>query len=306
MAAVRLGAGVSDPHGTVTVQMPVAKMPAEAIASEPPPAATETAAAAPTPEHPSSFPSSGKMLVFEVGAPVAPALPSPLAPPSSLGPVAVSHAPPGSSAIVVTSAHEWLAAPTDDDADQEDEDERDERTDVSSRSRATLLSVDARRSPWARARLLIAAAAIASALLAFAFARTRPSPHAVVAPPTHAAAPLAAAALVPPAEPVRVAASATAEPAPAPAPAPVAASASAPTPAPPSAPVVAPVPDDKGRLSTAGSAPGRRIFVDDRTVGETPNDVIVPCGSHRVRVGSRGTTSIVEVPCGGELNVSDR
>ena len=93
--------------------------------------------------------------------------------------------------------------------------------------------------------------------------------------------------------------------------APVAAAVTAPVAVAVAAPVAATVaalvvPPGKGSLSTVRSAPGRRIFVDERTVGETPSAVLVACGVHRVRVGSRGATTTVDVPCGGEVIVSDR
>ncbi|MDB4944962.1 MAG: serine/threonine protein kinase [Labilithrix sp.] len=61
-----------------------------------------------------------------------------------------------------------------------------------------------------------------------------------------------------------------------------------------------------GRLKTAGTSPGRRIFVDDRTVGQTPESVVVKCGVRKVRVGSAGAVQAIDVPCGGEINVGDR
>lgn len=59
-----------------------------------------------------------------------------------------------------------------------------------------------------------------------------------------------------------------------------------------------------GVLVTAGATPGRRIFVDRKTVGETPAEVTVSCGRHAVRVGSAGVTRNVDVPCGGRVDVS--
>jgi serine/threonine-protein kinase len=61
-----------------------------------------------------------------------------------------------------------------------------------------------------------------------------------------------------------------------------------------------------GRVKTTGTAPGRRIFVDDRTVGQTPESVVVKCGAHTIRVGSAGERQLVDVPCGGEIAVGDR
>jgi serine/threonine-protein kinase len=268
MAAVKPPAVEAAPiDGNVTVQMVAAKMPPEALPSAPPP----------PDEHPSSFPSSGKMLVFESPAP------------SSLDAVVVADALPSSS-IVVTPAHEWLAAHGDAD-DDDDDDAQDELTDVSSRNRPTLLAATAPKRRWPRVLPVLAVAAVACALLSGKIVRPGATAPRTVTPPT----PATATATAPPAP-------AAAQPEPEPAPATT--TASAPTTEP--APAAPAAPDDKGRLSSAGTAPGRRIFVDDRTVGETPNVVVLPCGSHRVRVGSRGTTMILDVPCGGEITVSDR
>jgi serine/threonine-protein kinase len=61
-----------------------------------------------------------------------------------------------------------------------------------------------------------------------------------------------------------------------------------------------------GRIKTAGASPGRRIFVDERTVGQTPDAVLVKCGTRAIKVGSSGFTRQVDVPCGGEITVGDR
>jgi serine/threonine-protein kinase len=61
-----------------------------------------------------------------------------------------------------------------------------------------------------------------------------------------------------------------------------------------------------GRVRTAGAAPGRRIFVDERVVGQTPEAVVVKCGVRIIKVGSAGFVRSVDVPCGGEIAVGDR
>ena len=61
-----------------------------------------------------------------------------------------------------------------------------------------------------------------------------------------------------------------------------------------------------GRVRTAGAVSGRRIFVDGRTVGQTPESVVVKCGVQRIKLGSSGFARSVDVPCGGEITVSDR
>ena len=59
-------------------------------------------------------------------------------------------------------------------------------------------------------------------------------------------------------------------------------------------------------MKTTGTAPGRRIFVDERTVGQTPETVVVKCGSRAIKLGSAGSTRTIDVPCGGEITVGDR
>jgi serine/threonine protein kinase len=66
------------------------------------------------------------------------------------------------------------------------------------------------------------------------------------------------------------------------------------------------VPAGMGRVRTTGAAPGRRIFVDERTVGQTPESVVVKCGSRAIKLGSVGSTQTIDVPCGGEITVGDR
>ena len=88
-------------------------------------------------------------------------------------------------------------------------------------------------------------------------------------------------------------------PAPAIAPTPTAAVAVAPAPAPARA-----VTPGTGRLLTATSERGHRVFVDGRVAGSGGAPLVVRCGSHDVRVGSAGRLRKVEIPCGGELEVS--
>jgi hypothetical protein len=72
-----------------------------------------------------------------------------------------------------------------------------------------------------------------------------------------------------------------------------------------STPSPAPALAGTGILRTSGSV-GRRIFVDGRTVGQTPHAVSVQCGPHQVRIGSAGRSKTVDIPCGGEIIVGDR
>jgi hypothetical protein len=64
------------------------------------------------------------------------------------------------------------------------------------------------------------------------------------------------------------------------------------------------LPDGMGLLKTEGAAPGRRIFVDQRVVEQTPASVIVKCGARLVKIGSNGQARIVEIPCGGEVSLA--
>jgi hypothetical protein len=57
-----------------------------------------------------------------------------------------------------------------------------------------------------------------------------------------------------------------------------------------------------GEIVPEGPA-GRRVFVDGRAIGETPATVTAPCGTHEVRVGSKGTPQTVDIPCGGRVVV---
>jgi eukaryotic-like serine/threonine-protein kinase len=70
-----------------------------------------------------------------------------------------------------------------------------------------------------------------------------------------------------------------------------------------SPPAIAP---GMGLLKTTDLAGGRRIFVDERTVGQTPESVLVKCGTRSVKIGSSGRRQVVDVPCSGEINVEER
>jgi hypothetical protein len=99
------------------------------------------------------------------------------------------------------------------------------------------------------------------------------------------------------------------------APAPASASASAPPPPPiasasaapaTSAAPSAPVAEGMGVITTATAAKNRRIFVDDKVVGQTPSSVTVQCGAHKVKLGSSGLVQDIDVPCGSEIAVADK
>ena len=59
-----------------------------------------------------------------------------------------------------------------------------------------------------------------------------------------------------------------------------------------------------GRLLTAPSEAGHRVFVDGRLAGSGGAPLVVRCGTHEVRVGSAGRLWRVEVPCDGAVEVT--
>jgi eukaryotic-like serine/threonine-protein kinase len=88
---------------------------------------------------------------------------------------------------------------------------------------------------------------------------------------------------------------------------PEAAEAAPASPAPaPAGPAATAIPQGMGVLSTEGTMPGRRIYVDGRTRGQTPDAVTVPCGARTVKLGSAGRPREIEVPCGGTVVAADR
>jgi serine/threonine-protein kinase len=63
------------------------------------------------------------------------------------------------------------------------------------------------------------------------------------------------------------------------------------------------IPRGMGLLNTTNAAPGHRIFVDGRTVGQTPQSVLVKCGRAAVKIGSAGHSRALDIPCGREIRV---
>ncbi len=49
---------------------------------------------------------------------------------------------------------------------------------------------------------------------------------------------------------------------------------------------------------------GRRVWIDGKLVGEGPDPVVVVCGAREVKVGSSGEEKLVNVPCGGEVDLA--
>lgn len=49
---------------------------------------------------------------------------------------------------------------------------------------------------------------------------------------------------------------------------------------------------------------GRRVWIDGKLVGEGPDPKVVVCGAREVRIGSAGEDKLVNVPCGGEVDLA--
>jgi hypothetical protein len=93
--------------------------------------------------------------------------------------------------------------------------------------------------------------------------------------------------------------------APPPKPAPTSASVTASAEPEPSPSVSAGPPSSVGTVRAADSG-GHRVWIDGKLVGNTPQAYEVVCGHHVVRVGSNGQPQMIEVPCGGEVQVELR
>ncbi len=59
----------------------------------------------------------------------------------------------------------------------------------------------------------------------------------------------------------------------------------------------------EGLLHTPPRAAQHRIYLDGRVIGEGEGDYRVGCGTHSVRIGSKGDDVSVEIPCGGSVSV---
>ena len=79
-------------------------------------------------------------------------------------------------------------------------------------------------------------------------------------------------------------------------------------PEPPPAPTPSPKPagGTEGTLRLDKRAAGHRVFVDGRVVGEGEGPYTVACGEHTVRVGGRGRSQKIDVPCGGEATAAGK
>ncbi len=58
-----------------------------------------------------------------------------------------------------------------------------------------------------------------------------------------------------------------------------------------------------GILRMPPSAAGHRIYVDGRLLGDGAAILTVPCGPRKVRIGRQGSERVVNVPCGGDIDV---
>jgi hypothetical protein len=64
------------------------------------------------------------------------------------------------------------------------------------------------------------------------------------------------------------------------------------------------IPSAMGLLITSNAPRGHRVFVNGHPVGQTPQVILVECGSTRVKIGRSGQERVVDVPCGQEIDVS--
>ena len=63
-------------------------------------------------------------------------------------------------------------------------------------------------------------------------------------------------------------------------------------------------PPDTGELQLTSATRGQPIFVDGHPVAAGPGNFRLSCGRHTIRVGSRGKSQTVVVPCGGSLTLT--
>ena len=63
----------------------------------------------------------------------------------------------------------------------------------------------------------------------------------------------------------------------------------------------------KNRAKTTGEflAPdsNETVFVDDTPAGRAPDTLTIPCGLRRIRLGDKGTTRSIDIPCGGRVTL---
>ncbi len=59
----------------------------------------------------------------------------------------------------------------------------------------------------------------------------------------------------------------------------------------------------QGTVKPPLNSRGHRLFVDGLVVGETPNSALVSCGSHIIKVGRHGREQLINVPCGGAVDI---
>jgi hypothetical protein len=60
----------------------------------------------------------------------------------------------------------------------------------------------------------------------------------------------------------------------------------------------------KGVLLMPAAADTHRVYVDGRLAGVPPPPIVVGCGPHVVKIGSRGREQSVLVPCGGSVSLA--
>jgi hypothetical protein len=59
----------------------------------------------------------------------------------------------------------------------------------------------------------------------------------------------------------------------------------------------------RGTLRFSPRARGHRVFLDGVVIGQSDAPLDVRCGRHSLQIGSRGEARMVDVPCGGALDL---
>ncbi|MFO0641747.1 MAG: protein kinase [Polyangiaceae bacterium] len=59
-------------------------------------------------------------------------------------------------------------------------------------------------------------------------------------------------------------------------------------------------------LDTSPAAPGHRIFVDGKVVGETPQRVVLPCGKRTIQLGKGAPVRTLDLACGKTTPLGDK
>lgn len=63
------------------------------------------------------------------------------------------------------------------------------------------------------------------------------------------------------------------------------------------------VDDSSGEIVGPESRTGETVFVDDAAIGKVPSPLKVECGLRSIRIGEKGATRKIDVPCGGRVTL---